>query len=121
MPRGGIGGGAPFDAAAAAAAAEGPVDVERPKRGLPESSVGGLPAPPRALAGWDSCCLSGEADGVLGGAGAACDCTTRDTADDADSDASVPVAERYRLQNVQTLCEKSDGAKTELKNQKVII
>ena len=33
-PRGGIGGGAPFETAAAVAAADGPDDVDRPKLGL---------------------------------------------------------------------------------------
>ena len=38
----------------------GPAEVDRPKVGL--SAPGDLAGP------WESCCLSGEADGVLGGA-----------------------------------------------------
>ena len=79
-PRGGIGGGAPFETAAAVAAAGGPDDVDRPKLGLSAAAD---------LAGWESCCFSGETEGVLGGAW-----TTSDTAE---SDPSVPEKKRVRL------------------------
>ena len=80
-PRGGIGGGAPFETAAAvAAAADGPDEVDRPKFGLSAAAD---------LAGWESCCFRGETEGVLGGAW-----TTSDTAE---SDPSVPEKKRVRL------------------------
>ena len=79
-PRGGIGGGAPFETAAAVAAEDGPDDVDRPKFGLSAAAD---------LAGWESCCFRGETEGVLGGAW-----TTSDTAE---SDPSVPEKKRVRL------------------------
>ena len=88
-PRGGIGGGVPFETAAAdAAAADGPDDVDRPKFGLSAAAD---------LAGWESCCFSGETEGVLGGAW-----TTSDTAE---SDPSVPEKERVQLKNTEALTD----------------